>query len=418
MANSGNADILQPHLDVLKDPKATPEQVNAALQAIVSGTSAGVTGKLGEDIKLVQRVVGARNSTLETVAEENRRNRTVQELELLFRDPAQDEAEEGTNPAMNNRLKTFDTVRQEQRFNANAALREMGTLIIELQKTLVDTFEKDEEGAKEGYKTKLQQLKIIGNIVKVVKKLGCTVEKDDVEKYLLHGDTQALANITDAVKGADKGTEIVNNLVEGRANFERFKVYGDVRISGLGKVMMKAALGTNIEVSDYKKLWFTELLSKPQYRGGMVDLNLDDGSGFLLYVPKDPKGAVEILYANTPPYRDSDDKIQLLKQLENPADPSRPTASLVYAHVYEEDEILDAFSKLPDGAEVQARVLTDSAKCLSATLVKTAGKLEYAKAPAGAPSIDELRKRPCRWMDAATINFVLSERVRTKILEN
>ncbi len=430
MAKKASTQILNDQIKILKNDESTPEQVNEAVKLITTTTANSVKGNLAKDILLVQHAVAARDNTLLAVAGHNKDNRLVTRLQELFRDIAVDDDPTGKDKVVQKKLLKFDNLRQDQRFRANTALRSMSGLIIQLQETIVHTFEKDKKGAAVGFTKKLTTSQIFKKYTEAVADLGGTIDKKDVAKYLMMGDDAALTRIATQVKGLEKEKEIIDNLVVGRGRLQGLKVYGNVKISDLGVILMKAAMATEAVIPDYKEHWFTALQKNPAHRGAMIDLNLDDGSGFLIYLPKNMKDPPELLYGNTAKYHgianpdkviENQNKLDLLKYLENPKEASRPTASLVFAHVYEEDEIVLAFNKMPNGSEIKVNVLTDQSTTEPATLIKKSDKMEYKTSPSKGstwPDINELNAKPCRWMDAATLNFILNKTTQTAILND
>lgn len=433
MVNKKQLKVLKDQNDILENDKATQNEVNDALTTITKEAKASITGDVDKDSLLVESATRARDSSLGAVTVKNAQNRGVTKMQQLFRDIAQEDDPKGTDPIVKKKLLKFDNVRLDQRYAANAALRSMSTLIIELQKTIVNTFEKDQKEASVGFGKQLSKAAIFRKFAEAVAVFDPNIDKKkvakDVSRYLMNGDAAALDSFKAAVKGLEKEQEIVDNLIVGRGRLEGLKIYGKAKISDLGVILMKAAMAEDSKITEYKEGWFKALLKNPAHRGAMIDLNLDDGSGFLIYLPLKMSDPPQLIYGNTATYRgienadktiENQNKLELLEHLENPKDAKHPTASLVYAHVYNEGEVDLAFKKLPEGCEVKVNVVTDQDTTEPTTLVKKADKMEYKTLPKNgtAPDIVQLNANPCRWMDAATLKFVLNDRTKTKILND
>ncbi|MBI5793568.1 hypothetical protein HZA87_00565 [Candidatus Uhrbacteria bacterium] len=347
------------------------------------------------------------------VADENKRNRDLQTLENVFWDFARDEIENENNAEMENELAAFNTVRLETRYEENKAFREFGKSMIEFQKAIVEMLEGSKNFSSKAAQEKQKQ--IVTKMSDALVSIGCPVDEKDLHGALIDGDAQALDRLKLAMKKLpdDDENRAIKMFTQAANLYKAVKALRDHKFAGLAELCARASTASDITLNNPKSGWMKELKEDPGCRNAFIDLNLDEGSDYYLYI--DGKGEVTVILANVDKrYIAKNQKVHL-SHLNDEKLLTTPTASVVFAHAYEENEIVAAFNALPDRGVVMMPVLLESQNAFSDPLFfrKVSGQLEYqGKPPAGAPDIKDIRTNPCRWTNPMQLTFNVTESSR------
>lgn len=403
-------DDLTNKVNAMNDSKTTHATAEA-VAGLIDVTKLSVTGSIGDDVKIINEAVRGRNKLLDRVTQENKINRKIMLMEGPIRAWAHDEITQ--NPAALKGLQGFDGGRQEARFKANEGLRIMGRSLMELQGVLVTVLQNAKKGAANSITAEFARRKFVQKICAAAKEFNCPLPEAEVEEYLLFGNEEVLSKIRIALVNARAPAHEVSEAISivelARSTITNFRVFLAMGKADLALAFMKATTATNIEVPDLKKGWFDAMLANSASHEAFVDLNVDDGTDCYLYVSKN--GEPNFVSMKQCDDYENQDGVAVLRGLQDPQSYHLPTASLVYAHAYEESEILEAFSLLPEGGKVIVPVLCTNTKGTSyfaeANLIKQNNQLEYGakKIPKFAPDIAAIRNNPCRYINASKLYF-------------
>jgi hypothetical protein len=180
---------------------------------------------------------------------------------------------------------------------------------------------------------------------------------------------------------------------------------GTARYLNAGQLLMKAATATNIDLPEHG--WLDDLIAKT--KGSTFDMNTDTGVRLVMYVPADGSAPIALSYDVPKQYGEVtfDTVKDALGGEEDVNNRAYPNSAPVYAHRYEENEIVDAFKAMPSGARCTCQVRNAERNWVEVTLEKTADGFAYAGAAEGLPEPAALYANPGRYLLPWSLDFVL-----------